>query len=589
MTSQQLKVHKLNESFSAIISQSPQDTQKLQQIYDFLKAEKPDAKYNFKVQRGWESPYRFFTTIQKDKNGNVALKINNGHLELIKKYGITDETIKEIFGKSEFSEELVNKELEYIKSLMPFSPYDYQERCARDCLLTPKQISLAATSAGKSLIIFMIIYFMYRNNKKGYIVVPNINLLTQLLADFEDYFKPEYKDLKDKFLSHIEIQGGGNQSTFDSFLTISTWQSLMNKREVLDRAEFILCDELHKYKSEVTSEIIKETNNAKYKWGLTGTLPEDEGDKLELIGMFGYPKRYIRARELIERGLATPVKINSLFLNYNQNDKNVFNAISKTNWQKQLAYIKEHESRNNFIENLAIKVKDSGNTLVLGTHTEHIKSLFLNIMKKMYPTVEVQNKDITGKKSFEFQLRYGVYFLNGEDDAKTRELTRKILEEKHYILKFEDDFEVINEKDYIIIRDNEIKLAKEKDEDKIQFKEIINDVQNYKFKTKSIISAILRNEILVSNYQLLSTGISIKRLFNAILASPLKAYTTITQTIGRGLRLHPDKKIFNLYDVVDNFAVRQPSGIFVKQYNERCRNSYNPEEFPIQEVTVQLI
>ena len=118
--------------------------------------------------------------------------------------------------------------------------------------------------------------------------------------NLKDYFKEECSDLRDEFLSNIEIQGGGNQSSFDSFLTISTWQSLMNKREVLDRAEFILCDELHKYKSDVTSEIIKETVNAKYKWGLTGTMPEDEGDQLELIGMFGYPRRYIRANELIE-------------------------------------------------------------------------------------------------------------------------------------------------------------------------------------------------------------------------------------------------------------------------------------------------
>jgi superfamily II DNA or RNA helicase len=51
----------------------------------------------------------------------------------------------------------------------------------------------------------------------------------------------------------------------------------MNKRDVLDKADFILCDELHRYSSDVTSEIIKETVNAKYKWGLTGTLPDDEG------------------------------------------------------------------------------------------------------------------------------------------------------------------------------------------------------------------------------------------------------------------------------------------------------------------------
>lgn len=74
-----------------------------------------------------------------------------------------------------------------------------------------------------------------------------------------------------------------------------------------------------------------------------------------------------------------------------------------------------------------------------------------------------------------------------------------------------------------------------------------------------------------------------------VLASPLKAYTTITQTIGRGLRLHSDKELFNLYDVIDNFAVKQPSGVFVNQYKERCRHSYNPEEFPISEVFVPLV
>ena len=55
------------------------------------------------------------------------------------------------------------------------------------------------------------------------------------------------------------------------------------------------------------------------------------------------------------------------------------------------------------------------------------------------------------------------------------------------------------------------------------------------------------NQILISNYSLMSTGVNIKALFNCILASPMKAYTTITQTIGRGLRLHPDKKMFTWF------------------------------------------
>ena len=51
----------------------------------------------------------------------------------------------------------------------------------------------------------------------------------------------------------------------------------------------------------------------------------------------------------------------------------------------------------------------------------------------------IENKNITGKKSFEFQKQYGVYFLNGEDDAKTSELTRKILEEQFYKITLVDN------------------------------------------------------------------------------------------------------------------------------------------------------
>ena len=392
-----MQIQKQNESYTLLISENESDINTLQKIHDFLKAEKPDAKYNFKVQRGWESPYTYFTEVKKLKEtGQTVMKIMNGHLQLLTNYNLLFEQ-----EYSEFSEEELDEGLADIIKMMPFEPYDYQLKCARDNLLNPKHISLAATSSGKSCVIFMIMYFLFKNNKKGYIIVPNINLLTQLYQDFSDYFKEEYANERDSFLSNIDTQGGGNKSEFNSFLTISTWQSLMSRREVLERTDFILCDELQKYSADVSSSIIKESVNAKYKWGLTGTLPEDTMATMTLLGMFGIPKRYIRACELIERGLATPVEIISFIFKYNDTEKRIFNSLPKGQYAKQLQYLKEHERRNNFIENLAIKVKETGNTLVLGTHTEHIKTLFTNIMKKMHPTVEVQNKDITGKKSFD--------------------------------------------------------------------------------------------------------------------------------------------------------------------------------------------
>lgn len=103
-----------------------------------------------------------------------------------------------------------------------------------------------------------------------------------------------------------------------------------------------------------------------------------------------------------------------------------------------------------------------------------------------------------------------------------------------------------------------------------------------------IIKIEKQNQILISNYAILSAGINIKRLFNVIFASPLKAYTTITQSIGRGLRLHPDKKIFRVFDLTDDFGIRKSGGIFYKQYEERKRHSYNSEGYPITEKEFHL-
>lgn len=218
----------------------------------------------------------------------------------------------------------------------------------------------------------------------------------------------------------------------------------------------------HKYSAEVSGEIVKESKNAKYKWGLTGTLPEDVSATMTLLGMFGLPKRYIRACELIERGLATPVEIISFIMKYSAEDKVIFNKLPKGQYLKQLAFIKEHEKRHNFIIDLTCKIKEFGNTVLLFSHVEHMKTTFIDIMKRLYPDVVVENKNITGKKSFDFQKQYGVYFLNGEDDAETRELTRKILEEQFFKITLSDGSIIkLHGADEVILADGRTKLGKD--------------------------------------------------------------------------------------------------------------------------------
>ena len=100
-------IQKQNESYTLIISENLSDIETLQKIHSFLKAEKPDAKYNFKVQRGWESPYTFFTEVKriKDHNGTeqTIMKILNGHLSLLSSYGLHIQQ-----DKSDFTEEEID-------------------------------------------------------------------------------------------------------------------------------------------------------------------------------------------------------------------------------------------------------------------------------------------------------------------------------------------------------------------------------------------------------------------------------------------------------------------------------------------------
>jgi superfamily II DNA or RNA helicase len=435
-------VHKLNESFSSIEG----DPAVLKNMFEFLKVERPGAYFEPAVKAGFKSTYEYFASIQ-----NKQLLVMNGHLDLLKNFNINIEP-----DDSDYSENEIDEFVDSIE--LPFEPYDFQIKAFKESILNVKQINRMCTGAGKSLTISLMAEFFRKKGKKGLLLVPNINLLTQFKNDIKDY------GLIDLYDDTHTIGGGQTERHFDCTLTISTWQSMMNYKDDLHLLDYVITDESHRFASDVTAGIIKETVNCKYKWGFTGTIPEDPVQKMELFGLFGLPKTYVRSFELIERGLATPIKINSIIFKYDKNDKNLFKESG--NYVKQLKFIKEHEKRNELIVKLMAKIKTTGNTLCLFQHTDHGKALFIDIMKKLYPEVEVENKNITGKKSFEFQEQYGIYFLNGEDDAKTREKTRKILEEEHYNVTLEDGSHLsFHEDDKVVLIDGSKKIVKNLTED----------------------------------------------------------------------------------------------------------------------------
>jgi len=87
---------------------------------------------------------------------------------------------------------------------------------------------------------------------------------------------------------------------------------------------------------------------------------------------------------------------------------------------------------------------------------------------------------------------------------------------------------------------------------------------------------------IFATYGTMSTGKNIRRLNNIICIEGLKAFEIISQTLGRGMRLHELKDYFEWVDIADDFSISDPDfgtykGYSLKHLNERC-NIYKNDE-----------
>lgn len=92
-------------------------------------------------------------------------------------------------------------------------------------------------------------------------------------------------------------------------------------------------------------------------------------------------------------------------------------------------------------------------------------------------------------------------------------------------------------------------------------------------------------------YGTLSTGVSINALSVAILADSFVSKSRVLQSIGRSLRLHKDKDVAIIIDLVDAFIEgiqnKDKPNVLFGQYIKR-KALYNDEKYPVSEKWVLL-
>ncbi len=362
-----------------------EDRHHLQLIHHDTKGELKDLQLYFrKRQKGYH-----FNALYKrklwdgyDKFLDKDLKIGVGLWKEIINFGKKYEYEVTIEGLSDllnldFTKDQLDKFASVLLDGTSIDPRDYQLEAAHRALKYKFCSQELATSAGKTLILFLYLSFLKRKGivsktKKALIVVPSITLVGQTAEKFE-------KDYKTGLLDWTVLQIGGSNKYSDklfesSDLVISTYQSLKNKPPEFFKQFSCLCiDEAHTSRGNSIRDILLACTNVEYKLGLSGTIQiEDEySDFFKIQEFLGPLSMVLKSNFLIEQQHSPDVYIKMVSLKYPETEPFVKKYLElrrsgrggKDMFTTEREFIVSYEPRINFIASLCKRL--DGNKLIL--------------------------------------------------------------------------------------------------------------------------------------------------------------------------------------------------------------------------------
>ena len=366
-----------------------------QELSDYFTFEVPGAKFMPQYRsKYWDGKIRLFSP----HNGEIYVGLLDKVVSWAKKSNYTVEFENNKFYGTPF-EENSNISLEGVKDFMhkitAYKPRDYQIEAVYDALKYNRKLLISPTASGKSLMIYSIVRYFVETDKKILLVVPTTSLVEQMYKDFEDYGW-DSENYCHKIYS-------GKEKTTNMNVVITTWQSIYKlPRQFFEPFDVVIGDEAHLFKSKSLVSIMTKMDNAKYRFGFTGTLDGSQTHKWVLEGLFGPSYKVTQTKELIEKGHLSKLQIKVLLLKHNEHKFNEY--------EEEIQYLISHEKRNKFIKNLALDLK--GNTLIL----------FNRVETHGVPIYNLINNSVSKNRK--------VFFVYGGVDAEEREKVREITEKE---------------------------------------------------------------------------------------------------------------------------------------------------------------
>jgi superfamily II DNA or RNA helicase len=233
---------------------------------------------------------------------------------------------------------------------------DYQVEIVNNFLANPQCLQEVATGAGKTI---MTAALSQRCEAHGrsIVIVPNKSLVTQTEADYKN----------------LGLDVGvffGDRKEFGRMHTICTWQSLnvllkntknatanVSIGDFLEGVVCVIVDEVHMAKADALKTLLTGVMSCvPIRWGLTGTIPKEKFESQSLLVSIGPVISQLAASELQDRGVLAQCHVNIVQL---------VDHAEFANYQSELKYLLEEETRLKTIANLVRQVNATGNTLVL--------------------------------------------------------------------------------------------------------------------------------------------------------------------------------------------------------------------------------
>ena len=304
------------------------------------------------------------------------------------------------------TEESFSKWCEDFFSDLSFKPRDYQIEAAYNILKYRKCLSELATSAGKTLICFMVIAYLFDQKKingKVLMIVPTVQLVLQSAGDFAEYNT-------EKLPLVIQQAYAGYKENPKSNITVGTFQTLTKQDpEWFKQFDCVICDETHRSTAVSIKRILEHCWHAHYRFGVSGTMPkQNSADFLTLQTYLGPLVTEVKAKILQDTGYISNCDIVQIRMDYVSDKKkeefsNAYKLLMREGKGKdaftiEKNFIIENEKRFKFINDIIAKT--TKNTLVL----------FHRIVygKKMYKYIK---EHATDKR---------VYYIDGSIDKDVR-------------------------------------------------------------------------------------------------------------------------------------------------------------------------